>query len=169
MQAIPDATIVRMDSAEHDVAHIGMLAVEAEEHGAAVAELDFSEGGLVDGTYDYYIHREVFPEMYATATKGKLRLSCAHGFQAFTPDTALAALVVVNILIEEVEAYTGEPMKWGLDAAMAIGVIAADGAVQMLKVPANGPVRNRDRAKINAQLRNHLSLLMAVRHREIIK
>ncbi len=91
-----------------------------EIEGLAIGELDFTHGGLVDGTYDQWTHTDVFPTMYKAMTGGKLSLSCAHGFQAITRTALEAVLPFTETLIQETEQATGAPLTWGFDSVMAL-------------------------------------------------
>lgn len=154
--------VVRLDTAEHDIRYIGKLAEAATEHGAVVGDLDFATGGhLREGSYDYWIHTQVFPELYAGMTGGKLRLSCAHGFQAYRMDVLRESLLGATIIVEAVEADLGTPLTWGMDGVMAIATTSKLGkGVHILPVPAQSD-RDREVEKINAQLRQHAALLKA--------
>jgi len=157
-----DDIVVRLDTAEHDIRYIGKLAEAATEHGAVVGDLDFATGGhLREGSYDYWIHTQVFPELYAGMTGGKLRLSCAHGFQAYRMDVLRESLLGATIIVEAVEADLGTPLTWGMDGVMAIATTSKLGkGVHILPVPAQSD-RDREVEKINAQLRQHAALLKA--------
>ena len=155
-----DEIVIRLDTAEHDIAYIGKLATVAKEYGAVVGDLDFTNGHLVDGTYDYWIHTRVFPALYEGMTGGKLRLSCAHGFQAYRVGVLREILPQAKLLVERVEKNLAAPLTWGFDGVMAIVATCGLGGVRILPVPAQSD-RNRDVEKIDAQLKQHAALLKA--------
>ena len=163
-----DDVIVRLDTAEHDIAYIGELARQAKEHGAVVGDLDFSVGGhLVEGTYDRFIHTDVFPELYGAMTDGKLRLSCAHGYQAYRVGILREILPKAKLLVERVEKNLHTTLTWGMDGIMAITAVSALGTIPRILVPAQSD-RNRSTDKINAQLGQHCAILKAAAQMQMI-
>ena len=152
--------IIKLDSAEHDPAFIAHLVNMAEKYGAAIGDLDFSAGGLTPGSYDYWIHTEVFPNLYGACTEDKLRLSCAHGFQAYRRDVLIKAMNTANQIVVSVEIETGKLMQWGLDGAIALSALKSGCDVQVIKVPAVTK-RDRDVGRINSQLRHHMHVIAA--------
>ena len=163
-----DDVVVRLDTAEHNVAHIGELAWQAEKHGAVVGDLDFSVGGhLVEGTYDWFIHTDVFPELYGAMTEGKLRLSCAHGYQAYRAGVLKEILPMAKLLVERVEKNLNTTLTWGMDGIMAITAVSAFGTIHRMLIPAESD-RNRSADKINAQLGQHCAILKAAAQMQMI-
>lgn len=156
----PEPTIVKLDTGEHDPAYIGAVVAAAERAGVAVGDLTFTDETLVPGTYDYWIHREVFPTLYGQFSDGRLRLTCAHGFQAYVRPVGMIVDMAKKIM-HEVERELGNPVGWGLDGAMAIAGIAHT-EVEIVPVPAQSK-RDRKIDKINDQLGNHMQMLVAAK------
>jgi hypothetical protein len=154
-------TIIKIDTAEHPIEKIGLLAERAEKIGGfVVGDLEFDEKTLVTGTPDWYVHVHTFPLLYGLATKGKLALSCAHGFQAFGPGVCTQALVGIKRIFAEVQLQWGSVPRFGLDGAMAIACSMQNIAVERVGIPAI-TLRNRDAAKIDEQTRAHMQICMA--------
>lgn len=160
-----EETIVRLDTAEHPICKIRDLCRALEEKRAdmVIGDLDFSHSsnGLIYGSADEVMHRDVFPELYGQTSGGKLRLSCAHGFQLFRGKNVLRCVLDKAMLIHaEVERARGEEVSWGFDGMIALGAIAAGLNVKVVPVPAMSP-RNRPREKIAKQFADALSVCRA--------
>jgi hypothetical protein len=160
-EQFPDHTIVKIDTAEHPIQKIETLAKRAENiAGFVVGDLEFDERTLVTGTPDWYVHLHTFPLLYGLATKGKLSLSCAHGFQAFGPGVCKQALTAAKRILAEIERQWGSMPRFGLDGAMALACSVQGISVERIGIPAI-TLRNRDAAKIDEQTRAHMQICLA--------
>lgn len=161
-RASPDDIFVRMDTAEHPPESIPRLikAVEQVKFGVVIGDLDFSNGKLVAGSLDEWVHLQVFPELYGQATRSKLPLSCAHGFQVFNSRATLERTFYRALsIIGEVERELRDHISWGFDGAMAIAASQIT-TVRVEKIPAE-TLRNREPEKIMSQLAAAMRIVRA--------
>lgn len=157
----PEAAIVRLDTAEHDLSFIKKLAETAcELKGMVIGDLCFDQNTLIEGTPDWFAHLKYFPLLYSQFTEGKLSLSCAHGFNSFAPGVMIEVLYDARSIISRAEEISGFPIFWGFDAAMVLAAYQLGIPVEIVPVPAQ-IVRNRDPQKIAAQLNDTLMICLA--------
>ncbi|MFM7088189.1 MAG: hypothetical protein ACKOW9_01495 [Candidatus Paceibacterota bacterium] len=150
-----DGVVVRVDTEEADIDkgyHLASLA----KGGGAVGDLSFGEGFLRAGSADEHSSLDVFPIMFDGFSKGRVRLSGAHGFQAWQGDV----LERVASLAEErwLRATKGVGM-WGFDASMIMAGLESGLEVTVVKYGAS-VVRDREREKIAQQFRSVLNVLL---------
>ncbi|MEK9184078.1 MAG: hypothetical protein AAB890_03340, partial [Patescibacteria group bacterium] len=132
----PDHVIVRLDTAEHPVEAIPALLREIER-GAdmVIGDLDFSKGCfqyLRENSIDEFAHLDLFPALYGQFTRGKLPLSCAHGFQVFAPGKLASIFEEAKNVVAEVEKEVGH-VEWGFDGAMALSAYHLGMNVEIVK------------------------------------
>lgn len=144
--------IIRLDTAEHPPEYIPQLLEALKTADMVIGDLTFTEKTLRPGSPDERAHLVTFPEMYGEVTGGKLRISCAHGFQGFQSRSALelifwrAAWRMHQVMERE------GPISWGMDGAMALAACKGHWDVRISPVPAE-KLRDRPEAKIKEQER----------------
>ena len=160
----PDSPIVRLDTAEHPPEFIPELLQELEQYEMVIGDLDFAAGNhLIHNSVDEFAHRDLFPMLFSLFTHGKLKLSCAHGFQAFRSGWGAAFILKAALrIVGSVEHSEDEVLTWGLDGAMALGAIARAYKTVVHPVPSES-VRNRETRKVAHQTDNALRMLIAAR------
>lgn len=164
--------IVRLDTAEHPPEAIPPLlskaekAVEMYQSGRIAAkrmiigDLSFVSGqNLRPESVDEFAHLNIFPSLYGQFTGGLLPLSCAHGFQVFTPGIVRRVFKLAQRITGEAEKELGKPVEWGFDGAMALAGYAL-GLATIEKVPAES-MRDRKTAKIAEQFDRALRMCRA--------
>ncbi len=153
--------IVRLDTVEHPPTAIPRLVRGLDADDVVVGDLDFSQAGLlIVGTADEVAHLEIFPALYGQFTRGKVALSCAHGFQAFRRSACKQALANAKKIVDQTSVLIDGPVTWGFDGAMVLGAIAAGISVKVCPVPAES-LRNREAKKVGAQFKNALTMCRA--------
>jgi hypothetical protein len=140
--------VVRIDTAENPTKRIFELAALAAEHGGAIGDLYFDENTLRSGSADEHSQLDVFPTMFRLFTQGRLQLTGAHGFQAWSSKTLAEVLPVAEELWDR--ASDGTSMRWAFDAAMALAADVVGSTPAVCGYPAF-EVRDRDRFKIAEQ------------------
>lgn len=157
-----DTPVVRLDTAEHPPEHIPELVARAIEiEGMVVGDLDFSAGGLRADSPDEFAHLDFFPALYAEMTRGRVAISCAHGFQAFASGEICGKVFAGALeILECVERDKGEPVKWGLDGAMPVAAAGLGVPLEVVKVLAESE-RDRPRKKIVDQSLSAVRILCA--------
>lgn len=158
-----EATVVRLDTAEHPIASIpGLVQKALDTKGMVIGDLVFGPETLRSESIDEFAHLNLFPELYRQATGGRLSISCAHGFQVFAPLVLPVILPTALKIIELVKAKATGKVEWGFDGAMALGAIAAGVPVSVEGVPAT-TLRDRPGAKVANQFANALQMCLAAR------
>ncbi len=156
----PLATVVRLDTAEHPVTDIPrLIEVAININGMAIGDLEFEPGTLRSDSIDEFAHLDLFPELYRQTTRGKLSISCAHGYQAFAPGVLRAVLTAAQCIVHRVQQELG-PISWGFDGAMALGAVGIGTPVTVEKVEAQ-VLRDRPRAKVASQFAGALRMCLA--------
>jgi hypothetical protein len=155
-------TVVKLDTAEHPIEWIKQLAVQAETiKGFVVGDLEFTDPKLlVEGTSDWFAHTHVFPALYAAATRKKLPLSGAHGFQAFGPGVLPVVLARAKDILKEVEQCWGSKPRFGLDGALALSAALQGLPVKRIAIPGSIK-RNRPVDKIAEQTDAAIKMCLA--------
>lgn len=159
----PDSFVVRLDTAEHPVEYIQTLLDKADEAGRImiIGDLDFSGGDhLREGSIDQFAHLDLFPILYGQYSQGKLPISCAHGFQVFSPGVCEKVLLGALEIVTEVEKELGASAEWGFDGAMALSAYNLGVPVSIVKVSAETR-RDRDRKKVADQFDRALRMCRA--------
>jgi hypothetical protein len=159
----PECYVVRLDTAEHPPEYIPQLLEVAEQNqGMVIGDLTFDEKTLVPNTMDELVHLDIFPALYGQFSWGKLRISCAHGFQVFAPYKCSRVFAGAERIVGQAERELGSAIGWGFDGAMALSASCSlvPTPVDIVKVPAE-TVRNRDRKKIAIQFENALRMCLA--------
>lgn len=145
-----DRCVVRLDTAEHPPEAIPRLVAEVERTGGmAIGQLIFDKG-LVRGSPEEFAHCIMFPLLYGGFTQGRLRLNCAHGFQAFAPGVIKVILPFVRSIVTGAESILGVPVKWGLDGAVSLAALHKNIPISVLPVQAEVG-RNRPAQKVAQQ------------------
>ena len=148
----PKQLIIRMDISEHPISAVGELVAEVKKNkGMVVGDLSFTSGTMEIFSLDWFIHKFVFPDMYQLFTKGKLDLSCAHGFQSFYSGIILAKILqgAQDIALQAKKDEKFKP-KWGFDGMMALAASGLKVPVKKIEIKAVEP-RKRSSKKILRQ------------------
>lgn len=149
IQRYPAATVVRLDTAEHNPEYIPQLARSANEtKGLVVGDLVFDGRQLVENSADELAHLDIFPALYSSFAK--ISISCAHGYQALDPAILTSVYDGARRIVETVENKGHQRVTWGFDGAMVLSAAKQNIPVLKMDVPALA-VRNRDRTKIADQ------------------
>lgn len=160
-----DLPLVRMDNAEHPVADIATLLERlAKNPDASVAIGDIGVIGknLIEGSFDWQAHRLVFPELFAMATSGKVRVSCGYGFFAFrSVDTMLSIFEIAKRIVASANATAVPSLRWGMDAAMVLGAVVLDRKIDVLPLVPEPGIRNRHDDVVQAQLHATIAMMDA--------
>ena len=157
-RARPDATVVRLDTAEHPPKHIPRLADRAEDIGGMViGDLTFTEDLMPPDSRERQAHHVDFPSLYRRHCG--VPLSAAHGFQAFAPGIIPRLLRAVRPIYEILDRRASPP-TWGFDAAAVFAARRLNIPVERIEVPGEVP-RNRPVGKIEEQLANARELCEA--------
>jgi hypothetical protein len=147
----PESIVVRMDHSEHPSQHIPQLLETAcRIGGMVVGDLEFPDGILTKGSVDEFAHLSLFPELFSMVTSGRLRLSCAHGYQVFGPGVLRRVFYKAEMVIAEAKNRFGE-QRWGMDTAMVLAAMGSNVPVVVQTVPADIP-RNRPNEKVLNQV-----------------
>lgn len=163
LEKYPNATIVRLDTAEHPPEAIPDLVGLANEiNGIVIGDLVFDEYTLRRDSVDEFAHRSLFPELYQQTTDGRLSLSCAHGFQVFATGVLLPVLAYAQKIVHLVEEKTKVNVQWGFDGAMALGAVRAGVPVRIKNIQAE-TIRDRESAKVAKQFSQALMMCRAFR------
>ncbi len=159
---LQDYVVVRLDDKEHPVEWVERLAIKAEEiGGVAIGDLDFAGTHmLMEDSVDEFIHTRIFPEMYGAASDGAFRVSCAHGYNAYSGEHFAAIVREAERVVDSAEDILGEPPAWGIDGAMALSAAKLGFNVEIIPIPAMTP-RNRTNDKIVSQFRMNLAMCLA--------
>ncbi len=140
--------VVRVDTAETPTDRIEQLAQEAWSHGGAIGDLVFNTVTLRQGSADELAQLDVFPTMFDKVTGGRLVLTGAHGFQAWTSGMLTEVLPLAEQLWDAAAAHG--PMRWGFDAAMALAGDMVGRTPTVVRYPATS-MRDRNRSVIAEQ------------------
>lgn len=160
----PEAAVVRLDVKEHRTEYLDRLVEAAEKRqGMVVGDLKFTEEQLRPGSLDEFAHLCLWPELYGWYTKNSLRLSCAHGYQAFAAGICAKIFPEAKKIIREAERIGQRPVDWGLDGAMILAAHFLKISVGILDIPAQEE-RNRDGVKIIRQFSDALRICQAAAH-----
>lgn len=150
-EGYPLSTVVRMDTNEHPIEMIPVLAHEARACGGmAIANLKFGPGLVTPGSPEE-LFLAACPVLYGKATTNLLPLSGAHGFQAFAPDMLADIYEAAEEIVDRAHTESGPRLRWGLCGAMAMGAVGIDVPVKLIDLEA-AKSRNRPAEKIAAQL-----------------
>lgn len=141
--------VVRLDTAEHDVQLLPEAFARLDRTGMVIFDLVFDEDTLVAGTPDERLNLVDMPGLLSSATGGRLALSGAHGYMAFTREVLDPSLAVV----ERALAHVDGSVTWGLDTAVALAAVNLGFEFEVIGVKAT-ELRNRPEAKIDTQLRH---------------
>lgn len=161
LENYPDRTVVRADP-DHSLAQVKIVYAAARSRGKMiVGDRDYKERTDLMSPYDYEVHTKLFPKLYGEATDGAVKLSCAHGLQAFGPQVSMQKMLdLAMYVIYRVEQSIGGPMKWGFDGLMALAAWRLGVSVEVIKFPAVEP-RFRKDEKAQEQLENHRAMIAA--------
>lgn len=156
--------VVRIDTGEHDINYIPVLAKEAiARRGMIVGDLEF---GVVNGvptmieeSPEWLVAKEIWPRILRVASAGLLEgLSNTHGFQAFGSASTIARLLpTARLLVAHSQVHLNGPLRWGFDLAMIMAALLENVPLKIIKVPAL-QLRNRALDKIFVQLEAHLAV-----------
>lgn len=153
-----DATIVRLDTAEHPPEYIPRLAARAENiSGMVIGDLTFTEDLLPPDSREREAHHVDFPNLYRRACG--VPLSAAHGFQAFAPGIIHRLLRAVRPIYEILDRHESCP-TWGFDAAAVLAARHLNIPVERIEIPGE-VARDRSVDKIDLQLANAQNLCAA--------
>jgi hypothetical protein len=156
-----DSLVVRLDTAEHPPEFIPQLVQTVmEQGGMVIGDLMFPEGTLRSESVDEFVHLDAFPGLYDQMTNGKVRMSCAHGYQAFAPGCCRKIFSAAWRIVEEVK--KSGSVQFGFDGAMALAAAGLGEVITIVHVPAE-TLRDRKRAKIANQFANALRMCLAAR------
>jgi len=162
VQCYPDAIVVRLDTAEHPVDRIPELIEKVKKVGGMViGDLSFTKETLIPGTFDRFLHLQLFPALYRALTKNQVAVSCAFGFNVFAPGVCGRILDGALAIMEKAGELLETPMQWGFDGAMVLSALKEGTSVIVHPVPAT-TVRNRAVEKGLAQWGQHAVLGCAV-------
>ena len=148
----PKQLMVRMDISEHPISAVGDLIAEVKKNkGMVVGDLSFTCRTMKVFSLDWFMHKFIFPDMYHLFTKGKLDLSCAHGFQAFYNDKVLAKVLQgAQDIVFQIKKDKRFHPKWGFDGAMALAAAGLKVPVDKIEIKAI-ELRKRSYEKILRQ------------------
>jgi len=152
-------TVVRLDTAEHDVSYLSPLVKKAAEtRGLVVGDLSFGSGTLKKGSLDELMHLELFPRLYNQFAG--IPLSCAHGYHAISPEVLDKVYEGTLRIMKEVENNSQEKPTWGFDGAMVLSAVKQHVPVNVIHIPAK-TVRDRPVDKIVEQYTRALHVCAA--------
>lgn len=162
----PDDCVVRLDTDEHPIDQISVLAAEAvSSSGVAIGDLTFTDKTLVAGSLDEMAHLDIWPIMSRMAT-GLIRddegvvVSCAFGFNAYGEGVLKQLLPLAKTIVRKASLIASEPVTWGFDMAMLVA--ASILGLPVTKIPITAQkARNRSRGKITHQFTGNLAMLFA--------
>jgi hypothetical protein len=158
------ARVVRLDTAEHPPATIPVMLAQLGSADVVVTDLTFDATTMRPGSADDYHNHFVMPAVHAGASAGTLALSGASGFMAFTAAALSAVLAPVERAFAATAAddgFGGQPVFWGVDAALAIVAARIGLRVQVGHVAAT-ELRDRSAGVCAAQLTDTLRLIRAL-------
>lgn len=159
----PERIIVRLDTAEHPIVAIpDLIRTATETRGMVIGDLRFDEATMRTGSVDEFAHLDLFPELYDQTTGGKLKISCAHGFQVFAPGICGRILPLALQIVEKTREKEGKSVAWGFDGAMALGAIACKDIIPVTVFPVQAEkMRDRSREKVASQFSGALKICLA--------
>lgn len=147
--------VVRLDTAEHDLALIPAALAALDHADVAVLDLTFDASTLRAGSVDEFHNLHVIPEIVACYTGGRLRLSGAHGFMALRGHALAQLIPDVTAALDR----AGWPC-WGGDTLLPVLAARRGLDVEVVAVPAT-TLRDREGAKCVGQVRDTLAVLRA--------
>lgn len=156
--------IVRLDTAEHPTAMLGQMFTDLGSADVVVADLTFDQATMRPGSADDYHNHFVMPVVHGAATGGKLALSGAHGYMAFTGEALTELLPAARAAVARSAATGltgGREAFWGVDAILFTLAHRAGMDVRVRHVPAS-EMRDRPAAKCAEQLTDTLAMFAAL-------
>ena len=153
------ATVVLLDTSEHDVRYLSTLVDRATEMGGLViGNLSFEPETLEEGSLDELMHLELFPQLYDTFAG--ISLSGTHGYQAVSPTVFGEIYKSACRIMDQVVRNIAQVPTWGFDGAMVLSAVNQGIPVTVTPIPAQAR-RSRSKEKILAQYKQALQVCRA--------